>query len=161
TGRADKTNIVNDNGVIVNSAGARINILRMSLKAFKEKPFLGSGPDTLMERLQTDFKADIEMHNKIYNEWPDKAHNEYLEYAVSCGIFSLLAYLLLIGSIVIGLLKNIKEDIAKVMLLCLIGYLIQAFFNISVIRVAPLYWIMLGVFVKYINTKSESKSMIS
>lgn len=151
TGRANKSNIVNASGELVGSAGGRMDILRMSFNAFKNKPLFGSGPDNLIVTFSLDFKDDMENHKNIYNEIPDKAHNEYLEYAASCGIFALIAYLSLIACIIKGLINNINDDRSKIMILVLVGYLVQAFFNISVVMVAPIYWIMIGVFIKFIN----------
>lgn len=158
-GRASKDNIVNENGEIIGSAGGRMKILKMSFEAFKSKPLLGTGPDTLGERFQLDFDSELGEYITVHNAYPDKAHNEYLEYAASCGIFTLIAYILLIGCIFKGLIKNINDDRAKIMIISLIGYLVQGFFNISVIMVAPLYWIMLGVFVKFINDDFKNYSI--
>ena len=60
--------------------------------------------------------------------------------------------------IIIGLIKNIADDKFKIMFLVLIGYLIQSFLNISVVMVAPLYWIFLGCCVKSINDKARCKN---
>ncbi|MDV4149356.1 hypothetical protein R0131_00750 [Clostridium sp. AL.422] len=46
------------------------------------------------------------------------------------------------------LIKSIRSDLSKVLLLTLIGYLVQSFFNISVVMVAPIFWIFLGVCAK-------------
>lgn len=128
----------------INSTTARVNILKVSLKAFKDRPFIGEGPDTLRVRLLNDYTQDVYDHYMKYDEIIDKTHNEFLEYAVSDGIFTLITYLLLIGAIIIKLFKERKNDRIKILLLTLIGYLAQSFFNISVIMVAPIYWIFLG-----------------
>ena len=52
------------------------------------------------------------------------------------------------------LIKNINNNLFKVLLLTLLGYLVQSFFNISVIMVAPIFWIFLGFCVKEIEGKS-------
>ena len=77
----------------------------------------------------------------------DKAHNEYLQILITQGIFSLISYLLLFSIILIkGILNSIKEN--KIYLvLPVLGYLIQAFFNISVIEVAPIFYILLGLLI--------------
>ena len=142
--RSDKELIISEDGEFKNSAGARVNILKMSSKAFLDRPFLGYGPDTLKTRLLQDYTEEAIDHIEKYNEIVDKSHNEFLEYAVSNGIFNLIAYLILIGLIIYKLIGNINNDSSKIMLLTLIGYLVQSFFNISVIMVAPLYWIFLG-----------------
>lgn len=71
----------------------------------------------------------------------DKAHNEYLQILITEGIFSLLSYLGFYFLIIINVFKH--KNIY--MLLPVIGYLVQAFFNISVIEVAPLFYISCGL----------------
>lgn len=75
----------------------------------------------------------------------DKAHNEYLQILITQGIFALLAYLVVYGYAVYrGIRHSIKYN-EIYLVLPIIGYLIQAFFNISVIEVAPLFWMALGL----------------
>lgn len=148
TERADKNLIVSEDGSLNGSAGSRANIMRVAFKAFKDKPLLGYGPDTLKSRLTNDYPNEITAHMIKYHEYIDKSHNEFLEYAVNNGIFTLLSYLVLMGIIIYKLIKDRKNDTSKVLLLTLAGYLMQSFLNISVIMVAPLFWIFLGVCVK-------------
>ena len=80
----------------------------------------------------------------------DKAHNEYLQKLVTEGIFSFITYMTLLIMIFINSIKKlIKEKDNNVILICLvitfIAYSIQAFFNISVICVAPIYYIIMGL----------------
>ena len=77
----------------------------------------------------------------------DKAHNEYLQILVTTGIFSLISYLCLHFLI---LKEGIKETIKNkeiYYILPVIGYIVQAQFNISVIEVAPLFYIALGLVI--------------
>ncbi|MBO4245335.1 MAG: O-antigen ligase family protein [Bacilli bacterium] len=77
----------------------------------------------------------------------DKAHNEYLQILVCEGIYALTAYLLFFGSIAyFGLKQSIKNK-EVILLLPIIAYLVQAFFNISVIEVAPFFYAFLGLCV--------------
>ena len=77
----------------------------------------------------------------------DKAHNEYLQVLVTEGIFALISYLALYF---ISLFKGVKNSFKNkevYLVLPVIGYLVQAFFNISVIEVAPIFYIILGLLV--------------
>ena len=78
----------------------------------------------------------------------DKAHNEYLQILITEGIFTLLSYLTLYGVIVFYGIKNSFKNKELYLILPVIGYLVQAFFNISVIEVAPLFYITLGLNIK-------------
>ena len=141
--RCSINNIVED-GKLVNSANAREQIFNVSLRAFCEKPFLGTGPDTLKLRLEDDFTKEYYEYLLNEKEYIDKAHNEFLEYAVSDGIFTVIAYVALLVVIIIGLIKNKKDDINKVLLLVIIGYILQSILNISTVGVAQIFWIILG-----------------
>ena len=77
----------------------------------------------------------------------DKAHNEYLQLLVTQGIFSLILYLLFYFIIVFRGIKSTYDNKSIYLLLPVGGYLIQAFFNISVIEVAPIFFIALGLLV--------------
>lgn len=74
----------------------------------------------------------------------DKAHNIYLQTLLTNGLFALLTYLLLCLIIFIKGLK-FKDTFYIGLYLSFIGYSIQGFANISVIDVAPYFFIILGL----------------
>ena len=76
----------------------------------------------------------------VNNKVIDKAHNEYLQILVTEGIFALICYLLFYITV---LIKGRKNKVYYK--LPVIGYLVQAFFNISVIAVAPFFFISIGM----------------
>lgn len=78
----------------------------------------------------------------IKNKIRDKAHNELLQILVTEGLLCFICYILFYGIIVVDGIKNKKEIY---LLLPVIGYLTQAMFNISVINVAPIFYISLGL----------------
>lgn len=75
----------------------------------------------------------------------DKAHNEYLQLLVTQGIFALASYLFIYSYVVYKGTKNAFKYKEIYLVLPIIGYLVQAFFNISTIEVAPLFFIALGL----------------
>ena len=81
----------------------------------------------------------------IGNDYFDKAHNEYLQILATMGIFSLLSYLSLHFIIVKNGIKTAFKNNKVYFILPIIGYLVQAQFNISVIEVAPFFYISLGL----------------
>ena len=76
----------------------------------------------------------------------DKAHNVYLNILADAGIINLIPYLLLCLLVFICGLKN-KSILNCILLSAFVGYSIQAFASISVIQVAPIYYIIMGMIV--------------
>ena len=74
----------------------------------------------------------------------DKAHNVYLQISVTNGLIALIIFLILLF---IAFIKGIrfKNGYLTPIYMAFIGYSIQAFSNISVIDVAPYYYIILGL----------------
>lgn len=74
----------------------------------------------------------------------DKAHNIYLQILLTNGIFSLITYCLLCLNIFIKGFK-FKDNFKIALYIVFIGYSVQAFGNISVIEVAPYFYMILGM----------------
>jgi O-antigen ligase len=129
---------------------SRFFIWKKSLPLVKEYFWFGSGPDTF----EFVFKASPDELQKYLgspNTKVDKAHNEYLQIAITLGTPALLTYLLLLFIIIRKAFQAVKkiQGKEKIILYGLIstifGYLVQAFFNISTVPVAPLFWAILGI----------------
>lgn len=138
-----------DKEVRKNLGSGRGGIWAITIKTIMKEPIIGSGPDTLHHKIDKYYGKEYEKFMNENGYYVDKAHNEFLEYWACGGIVTLISYLTLIIVILINLLKRIHEDKAKILFLMIFGYLIQSFFNISVIQVAPIYWILLGVAINY------------
>lgn len=81
----------------------------------------------------------------------DKAHNVYLQMAITNGIFALLAYCFLC---LIIFLKGIKfnKTFYIALYMAFVTYCIQAFANISVLDVAPYFYLIMGLLCSKIKT---------
>lgn len=80
----------------------------------------------------------------------DKAHNEYLQKLVCEGLFSCITFIGMLFIIFIDSVKKIFKDndyLVMALFLAFFGYCVQAFFNISVIEVAPIFWIVCGLLI--------------
>ncbi len=83
----------------------------------------------------------------------DKPHNMYLQIAINTGVLSLLALLALWGGYFIeGVRLYFKADYSRweervgvAILGCVVAYLVTGVFNDSVVSVAPVFWILLGI----------------
>lgn len=130
-------------------------IWKITLEIIKEHPLLGVGPDCLKHEIYDNYYGN---EDYLFKETIiDKAHNEYLQIAVTTGVPSLIVYIVLIMLILFRLLfkyinivktkgANSKEAIFIVAITAsLVAYLFQAAANISITSVAPLFWAMLGI----------------
>ena len=91
----------------------------------------------------------------------DKAHNVYLQIAITNGIPALLLFLILLFICFIKGFK-LKNRLFTPMYMAFIGYSVQAFLNISVIDVAPYYFIILGLLNSFVEDgKRNDKYLIS
>jgi O-antigen ligase len=125
----------------------RLKIWEITLGVIKDHPFLGTGPENLKPVLKAEYKKELNAYYRMKGVTIDKAHNEYLHIAAVTGIPSLLLYMNLIAYVFWKNFPEFKFNPVKLILgFTVLGYLIQAFSNISVISVAPLFWILLGHF---------------
>lgn len=121
----------------------RIYIWKNTLQKIPENILTGVGIDNFM------YAFNPALETLDYHLVVGKAHNEYLQRLITEGIFSFLTYMFLLIYIFINGLKTIKKDNYYIpFMLVFIGYLSQAMFNISVIRIAPLFYICMGFLVK-------------
>ncbi len=128
------------------AGSGRMKIYEITLDVIKDHPFLGSGPENLKKAIVTEQKKEFDKYHKVKNNFIDKAHNEYMHIAAVSGIPALFAYLFLLFLI---FFSNFKKRYEKLNLdvifgFVILGYLTQALFNISVIAVAPVFWVFLG-----------------
>jgi len=127
---------------------SRYFIWKKALPLIPEYFWIGSGPDTF----EFIFPAtDDELLKYLGGQRVDKAHNEYLQMAITLGVPALLTYLFFVFMILrkamhaVRIASGKEKLILYGMISIVIGYLIQAFFNISTVPVAPLYWAILGI----------------
>ncbi|QRN85486.1 O-antigen ligase family protein [Clostridia bacterium] len=136
-------------GVETKDVPARAFIWKGVIQLIKERPLTGYGIENLAPAFSKKFDEEI-MEYFGGPDIIDRAHNEYLHIAVSSGIPSLLVYLLFIGHIlwVAGHRIRKRPDLLP-FFAAVVGYLIQASFNISVVTVAYVFWIFLGFISSY------------
>ncbi len=131
----------------------RIYIWTRTIPILLDSLFIGKGPDTFPIYFpQDDYIGKL---NGIGDMWIpiDKPHNLYLQVGVSGGIVSMLAFIVLFAVYFfhsLYLYFNIKRfdftsssGIAFFAAFC--GYAVAAVFNDSVVSVAPVFWVLLGL----------------
>lgn len=112
------------------AGSGRMHIWKESLKILPSNWAWGIGPENLKY-------FDIEPIKGVY---ADKAHNIFIEILVTMGIFAFIAFIVFL----IKIIKIPENDDEEVIFLMIITYLLQGFFNIDVIMVMPLFWIVMG-----------------
>lgn len=135
-----------ETGVFYKIGSGRVEIWKMTLKLMSKQPIFGCGPDNILNGLVKNCSEEVVAFTERTKTTVDKAHNEYLQIGATIGIPALICYLTFIGLILFPKIKLALNN-KRYLILCLaiISYLMQAFFNISTIGVAPLFWMMLGL----------------
>ena len=127
----------------------RIYIWRNTIPKIKEHFWFGVGIDNYLNAF------DKPLIDKKSNGYVEKAHNEYLQIMLCEGVITGIVY---IGFIMGVGVKNIKtkDNIYYALLLGFACYSIQAFFGISITRVSPIYFIVIGLLIGNKKTKQTN-----
>lgn len=123
-----------------NYGSGRLTIWKNGLKIVPRYFWIGSGLDTF-GWVYPDQGIDV---------FYDKAHNEYLQLLVTSGVYTLVIYLLLLSSLFIDGIKS-NNKLVWLLLAGIVGYALQAFLNISVVSVAPIFYMIMGMLAGLIN----------
>ena len=116
------------------------------------KIFIGSGPDTIYQVLLEYYPNEIRNGSLLPF---DSAHNEYIHYLITTGLIGLAAYCTLIGVLISWSLRRAKKSEFMLPLAAsAICYVVQGFFNISVVSVTPLFFLVLSfIGIDYYQSK--------
>ncbi len=131
----------------------RIFLWKRTIPLIPEFPLIGSGPDTFAIRFMAKYTQDIAAIGPLTIN--DTAANVYLTMAINTGIIGLLTYLSFI-------FFNLKEGIKKmngysaILLIAIICFLIQDFFNLWLVIVTPIFWLLLGLHYRSICSKKTT-----
>ena len=127
----------------------RIYIWENTIKKIKDAPITGYGIDNF--RLVFDSKLIDQISNTIV----DKAHNDYLQKMLCEGVIAGISFVIFLLFI---FYKCIRSELSPLYYGLFMGftiYSIQAFFNISVTRVAPIYFIVMGLLIGGLYEKTK------
>lgn len=139
--------VLEDNEQAHIAGSYRIYIWMRVIDLIQKKPWFGFGIENLQIPFVEYFGEEcLEIFGFVLPV--DKAHNEYLHIAVSSGIPSLFLYLLFIIFVLTKYIKNRNKSALTIPLFsAVVGYLMQSFFSISVVSVAFIFWIYLGLLI--------------
>jgi len=128
-----------------------------SYELFKMYPLFGSGVETFAYAY---YQARPVEHNLV-SEWNflyNKAHNEYLNFLATTGIFGLSSYLVLILSSLYQILKSLehKNKILSISLFSgTLSILVTNFFGFSVVPIGIMLFLFPALSVSLQNNKND------
>ena len=127
----------------------RIFLWKRTLTLIPQFPILGSGPDTFAIRFMAKYTEDIAAIGPLTLN--DTAANVYLTMIINLRIVGLLNYL---AFIFFQLKSGIKKmnQYSKILLIAIICFLIQDFFNLSLVIVTPVFWLLMGLHQSSLNS---------
>ena len=121
-------------------------IWKRAIKLVPERPLFGYGPDNFMIAFEEAFGEEaIAVTHQSY----DKAHNEYLQQLVDNGIVGLLAFVAFFLVIIYGARKHMNTPLVTALVLAMVCFMGQAFFNFSTPFAHPISWALWGVLGGY------------
>lgn len=120
----------------------RVFLWKRTLSLISEYPIFGSGPDTFAVRFMAKYTSDIVAIGPLTIN--DTAANVYLTMIINIGIVGLLVYLTFIFFQIKSGIKNMN-NYSAILLIGIICYLIQDFFNLSIVIVTPIFWLLMAL----------------
>lgn len=79
---------------IKESTAARVIVWNSAFESFKDRPFLGWGPENFRLAIQSHFDNRLYLQENIGEIWFDRAHNIFLDNLISVGIVGLFFFIL-------------------------------------------------------------------
>ena len=142
------------NGKIDDNFGTgRIYIWKQTFKYLDDYIYTGIGIDNFAYLGKNDGKYiydSKEENNVIY-----KAHNEYLQILATQGIFMLIVYLVFLFLMLKSSFDNFFINNNSCFFISILGYIVQAFFNISMTRIASIFFLLCGLLVSSNDEKNK------
>lgn len=133
----------------------RIFLWKRTLNLVKYYPVFGTGPDSFAILFMKYYTNDIMKIGPLTIN--DTAANVYLTILINYGIVGLFSYLLFIVSLVKNAIMKLEYK-KKFLIMIIICYLIQDFFNLSVVIVSPILWLLIGIIMS--NLGIEKKKIL-
>ncbi len=133
------------------TAATRIEIWKGTLKMIRDRPLWGFGLDQMLYQFP---KYRTVRYTKLEGEMtmPDRVHNEYFQIAADMGLLAFLFFFWLLLMVGLFIFPQLKGDniYLKGMAAALFGYLVQAFFSITIIGIVTVIWIFFGLLCSFL-----------
>ncbi len=129
----------------------RIFLWKRTFPLVWEYPLLGSGPDTFAIRFMAKYSADVAAIGPLTIN--DTAANVYFTMLVNIGILGFMSY---VGFLFFQFKRGIQNmnSYSFVFMIALLCYMIQDFFNLSLVIVTPIFWILMALHLQSLSSFS-------
>ena len=132
----------------------RVFLWKRAIKLVEEAPVIGTGSDTFAIRFMSKYTQDIAALGKLTIN--DTAANVYLTILVNTGVVGLIAYVCIVSSVLLKMLKTalvgkLEDKIVHgntyyyLMAIATFAYAVQDFFNLWVVIVTPIYFVTMAM----------------
>ncbi|MBI2863630.1 MAG: O-antigen ligase family protein [Chloroflexi bacterium] len=131
------------------SFAARLTIWQASAKLIAERPVLGYGPDGFASAFPHVFPPQLVFYQGR-EAVTDRAHNVFLQQAMTSGIVGLIAYLGLMAVVVSTLVRGLRRSqgssriLMAAILAAVVGHLTDILFSFDVASTAVVFWAVMG-----------------
>lgn len=130
-----------------NFGSGRIYIWKNTIDKIGKYIITGVGPDSFVYAFEEKL-IDPKSHLPL-----DKAHNEYLQMMLCEGLFAGVFYIFFISYLWFRMYFKKKDKTSAALFYGFTCYIIQAFFSISMTRVAPMFWCITGLLINEVEKK--------
>lgn len=124
----------------------RVGIWKKTFDVIRQNILFGVGPDSLAYPLSMQFERFSEESGMLLTASVDNAHNEYLQAVASFGLAGTVPAAIAYAQVIHNFFQ-IKNNGNEKLCLCIaiVCYLIQAFFNIGLCLVTPIFIIAMAL----------------
>ena len=142
-----------------NTVKARFMIWNMALKGFEEKPVFGWGQENFSYVFNKYYNP--EMYNQ--EQWFDRAHNAYLDWLVSTGIFGFLAFLalFLLSAYAFMFGEGLRPSERGVLLGLLSAYAFHSFFVFDNLMSSVMFFFLIAFAHSLVQKKLPSSIILT
>ena len=131
----------------------RMFLWKRSIELVKDYPIIGTGPDTFAVRFMSKYAKEVASLGELTIN--DTAANSYLTILVNTGILGFITYITFLIFQLINVLKKTNQY-SIIFLITFLCFIIQDFFNLWVVIVTPLFWVLMAVmFLTTTNKDTE------
>ncbi|MBZ9572254.1 O-antigen ligase family protein [Patescibacteria group bacterium] len=151
--------------ISISAGEGRISGWKVSLKAIKERPILGWGPENFSIGFDKYYDPSLpEIVSSFGGGWWDRAHSFIFDISISAGIPALIIYLSIFAALFLGLQKVKKKRPDKESLIChgvqatFLAYLTANFFSFDTFSTYLISFLLIGysLHLTSLNTTEEA-----